>query len=339
MIIPAMGTVRPSVEINLRPLTEGKVIWTSKNLIEGGIVRKGEIIVKIDPRDYELILITRKSELQKALYELRVEEGQQDIAKREWQILGQDADATELETELTLRKPHLDQKKAALESAKASVNIARLNLERTVVRAPFNGIIRSGGVHAGDLATASTNLAVIAGTDTYQLILPVPVDRLKWMKIPGSPVKALSVSGKTYNGRLIRIFSDLEEEGRMARVIAEIKNPLGLRSGRGRNNSSLLIGEFINAEISGARLAGIIKLPASAVHDSNTIWVLKDGMLDIENIEVLWRDSDYIYAAGKKLTGDLITSSISAPVKGMRLKTIAGGENTEPDNSSSGKRR
>ena len=121
VVIPAMGTIKPAVSISLKAQVDGEIIWIHPQFIPGGIIRKGETIIKIDPRDYELALTTKKADLESARYEYRLEQGQQEIAQKEWKILGQDKDSSELDRELALRKPHLKQKQAKSEHKKVRV--------------------------------------------------------------------------------------------------------------------------------------------------------------------------------------------------------------------------
>ena len=326
VVIPAMGTIKPAVSISLKAQVDGEIIWIHPQFIPGGIIRKGETIIKIDPRDYELALTTKKADLESARYEYRLEQGQQEIAQKEWKILGQDKDSSELDRELALRKPHLKQKQAKLEAASAAVEIARLNLKRTQIKAPFNTIIKTALVNVGDQASLSTSLAQLVGYDYYYLQLSVPVDSIKWITLPreksqGSFVEIYSTHGKKYSGRVLQLLSDLEEQGRMARIIIKISDPLGIRK-RGRKNSdSLLLGEFTNAKVIGRYVDRVFRILPESVHDGKTVWLMgKDKRLAFKEIEILWRDDKYLYTRGLNNGDQLIVSNLPAPVKGMEIR-------------------
>ncbi|MDY6853238.1 MAG: efflux RND transporter periplasmic adaptor subunit [Thermodesulfobacteriota bacterium] len=331
--IPAMGTIKPAVSISLKAQVSGKIKWIHPQFIPGGIIRKGETIIRIDPRDYELALTTKKADLESARYEYRLEQGQQEIAQKEWEILGQDKNSSELDRELALRKPHLKQKQAKLEAASAAVEIARLNLERAQIKAPFNAIVKTALVNVGDQASSSTSLAQLVGYDYYYLQLAVPVDSIKWINLPGekshgSLVEIYSTHGKRYSGRILQLLSDLEEQGRMARIIVKISDPLGIRK-RGRKNSdSLLLGEFINAKIIGRYVDRVFRMLPEAVHDGKTVWLMdKDKRLAFKEIEILWRDDKYLYTRGLNNGDQLIVSDLPAPVMGMEIRRAGEKEN------------
>jgi len=333
--IPAMGKIEADEKVSLKSQVSGKINWTSPKLKDGGIFRKGETILKIDPRDYELALTQSKAVLENAKYELKLEQGQQDLAKRQWDLLGKDLKSTELEKELALRAPHLKQKLAALYSAEASVKQARINLERTVIKAPFNCIVQNVQVSGGDIATTGTSLSELINIDRYNLIASIPVDSVKWIAFPGkkssgSKVTIKSSSGKTFIGRVKRLHSGLEDSGKMARLTISINDPLGYRAGGYRQKNSLLIGEYISSTIKGAYLQGVSRIPSMAVHDGDTIWITGEkDRLDLQKINIIWRDNEYVYTTSLKDKIELILSDIATPVKNLKLNVLRKTEKTE----------
>ena len=326
VVIPAMGTIKPAVSISLKSQVAGKIIWIHPQFIGGGIIRKGEIIIKIDPRDYELALVTKKANLESARYEYRIEMGKQEIAQKEWEILGQDKGSSEIDRELALRKPHLKQKQAKLDSAAAEVEMAQLDLERTRIKAPFNSIVKAALVNVGDQASTSTALSSLVGIDYYYLQLSVPVDSIKWINLPagessGSMVKLFSSQGRKYSGRIIQLLSDLEEQGRMARIIVRIIDPIGINKHGRKNGGSLLLGEYINAMILGKHVKGVFRILPELVHDGKIVWLMdRNNRLETKEIAILWRDNKYIYTKGFNNGDRIIVSDLPAPVVGMGLR-------------------
>ncbi len=326
--IPAMGKIEADEKVSLKCQVSGKITWTSPKLTDGGIFRKDETILKLDARDYELALTQQLAVLENAKYELALEQGQQDLARRQWELLGKNLKSTELEKRLALRAPHLKQKLASLSSAEASVKQARINLERTVIKAPFNCIVSSVQVSRGDIASTGSTLAVITNIDSYDLVASVPIDSVKWISFPswgksGSPVTLKSGSGKSYSGSVKKLHSALEDEGRMARITVAIHDPLGfLRSGR-RIKDSLLIGEYISSTVKGAYIGGITKIPVQSIHDGDTIWVTdSQDRLSLVTVRSIWRDNDFIYADNLKGDLELIISDIATPVNGLKLNVL-----------------
>jgi len=326
VVLELAGTVTPAEEVLLRARVSGEVDSISPHFIEGGLLSKGEEAVLIDPVDYELALAAARSALVTARFNYKLELGRQDVAQREWEMLKTD-DATEQEKELALRIPHLAASKAALEAAEAALADAALDLGRTTIRAPFNAIVINRNVNVGSQASLQDVLANLAGTDAYWVLVSIPVDRLGWVKVPGSSARIISPSGAVREGRVIKLLADLEEKGRMARLLIEVRDPLCLLP-ENADRTPLLIGEYVRAEISGRELQQVYSIPRKALHNNQNIWIATpDNTLDIRRVDVLWRDEQRILVRDSMRAGErLIVSDLTAPIQGMDLNT---GKNEE----------
>lgn len=338
--VEAMGVVVAAREVVLQPQVSGEVLWISDELVPGGRLRKGEELLRIDPADYRLAVRQRESELAQAQSELKIEQGQQIIARREFELLGE-PEAGE-DTALMLRKPQLQSVRASLAMAEAALDRARLDLERTGIRAPFNAIVQSRSVNAGTRVTVSSTLATLVGTDRYWLELSVPVDQLKWLEIPGqaggrgSPVRIYDEAAwgrqQYRTGRIIRLAGDLEAEGRMARVLVAVDDPLALQPEHD-GEPVLLLNSYVRAVIEGRELPQVVRLDRSLLRDSDRVWLMDaDDRLQIRDIEVLFRGPDSVLVGGGLSDGDrVVATDLSAPVAGMALRTA--GREDAPDSS------
>ena len=291
--------------------------------------------MQIDPQDYKLALKQKQSQVVDKQYELKLEFGQQDVAKREWELLNGNNPAKALDAELALRKPHLEKAKADLAAARAELRQTELDLSRTTVRAPFNAVIRSKNVDLGSQITAQEQLAELVGTDEYWIRVPLPLDRLKWITIPrkagdpGSPVRVSwgngQDSGPVRTGTVIKILSDLETNGRMARLLISVKDPLGLKNPH-RRQPGLLIGDYVRVAIQGHDVGNVVRIPRTALRDNTKIWVAgKDGRLHIRSVDTLWRDRDTVLLRDGLEPGErLVVSDLQTPVEGMTVRIEEG---------------
>jgi len=306
----------------LRARVSGEVIAIDPGFIDGGLIAQDAGILKIDPIDYELALAQSQSALEKARFDYKIELGRQDVAKREWELLKPEGEVSELEMELALRTPHLKASKAALQAAEANLKKAELNLERTEVSSPFNAVVLSRGANLGSQASLQDVLAQLAGTDAYWITVSIPVDRLDWVTIPGSKVKVVSTSGAVHDGRVIKLLGDLEERGRMARILVEVKDPLCiLPENQGRK--PLLLGEYVRAEVDGRQLNGVYSIPRNALRENNSIWIASaEATLDIREVDVLWRDARHVLIRDRIGDGELlIVSDMTTPIQGMDVNS------------------
>jgi len=316
--LQATGTVTPALEITLRARVAGEIIEVSSEFIDGGTFRKGEQILKIDPADYRLALEQKKAALAEAEFQLKLEEGQRDIAAREWELIASGEESDEADRELALRVPHLKYRAAKLEAAKAELEKAGLDLARTEVRAPFNAVIVDRKTDLGTQATLQDSLATLAGTDEFYVRASIPIDQLQWIECDpenGSPAKVTRGTGDVRKGRVVRLESQLEEMGRMARVLIAIENPL-------QGESPVLLNEYVRVEIAGASVESAYHIPRSALHDDRFVWIATPkGALEIREVDVVWRDATDVIVSGGLNDGErLILTNLSTPVNGMKLR-------------------
>ncbi len=323
----ATGTVVPALQITLRARVSGEIISVSPEFIGGGTFNKGDLILKIDPADFLLALEQKKAALAEAEFQLRLEEGQRDIAAREWELIDSGTDSSEADRELALRMPHMKYRAAKLEAAKAELEKTKLDLERTEVRASFNAIVVERKTDLGTQVNLQDALATLSGSDEFHVRASIPVDRLKWIVCDpenGSVVTITRNTGEVRTGRAVRLESALEERGRMARVLVSVKNPL-------KGQQPLLLNEYVRIEIEGAPLENTYHIPRSALHDDRFIWLASPKRtLQIREVEVRWRDATDVLISGEfNEEAQLILTNLSSPINGMSLR-LAGDPVPQP---------
>ena len=167
------GTVTPRHEIVLLPQVTGKVVWVDQDLVAGGAFDKGEELVRIDQSDYRLAVQRAEAQVAQAEYQIQVAQANAAIAAREWELINSGRDRllgkeNEQLTEpdpLVLHEPQLRQAEANLASAQAALSTAELNLERTVLRAPFNCRVRHQSIAPGPPGVSAFSLTSVVAFD------------------------------------------------------------------------------------------------------------------------------------------------------------------------------
>jgi len=303
-------------------------------------------ILQIDPRDYKLVVRQRTGDLAKAQCELKVEIGRVSVAKREAELLGRVI--KQEDEDLGLRKPQLAMARSAVSAAEAALQKAQLDQKRTTVTTPFNAVVQSRSVNLGSQVAVGSPLASLAGTDEYWVQVSVPVDQLKWIDIPvlagekGSPVRvyyeaAWGAGPDAFRaGTVSRLMPDLEPQGRMARVLVAVADPLHL-SAPLHESRVLILGAYVRVEITGRRLEKVVRVSRTALRDGDSVWVMKpDHTLDIRQVRIKWSGNEYVCVGEGLRDGDLlITSDLGAPVQGVALRPVlakARGSATRPSN-------
>jgi len=328
-VIYAMGTVVPAKRVTVSPEVSGKIVSMDGRVVPGGIVKLGEELVTIDPRDYTYAVKQRESEVSKAKLEVKVEYGNQNIAKQEYELLGELI--AEEDMELVLRGPYLESAEASYEAAKAALEKAKIDLERCVVKAPFNALIQEKTVDVGTMVSQSTKLLSLAGTDEYWVEVLVPVSQLKWVNIPrygnggGARVKIYDEAawgeGNWRDGEVIKLMGELESEGRMAKLLVSVRDPLSLDEAE-RDKPVLLLGSYVRCELAGSEVESAVVIDRDLLRDGDRVWVM-DGndSLEVRDVDVVFKDKINAYITGGLEEGErIVMTDISSPVAGMGLR-------------------
>jgi RND family efflux transporter MFP subunit len=330
VVVPAMGTVVPAREIVLESQVSGEIVSVNPGFVVGGLLKKGAEILRIDDQDYQLALTLAQSKVKDAESNLEMLEAEAAAAKEEWRKLyGDHEEKGANPPPLVFKKPQLEAARASLMAGKAEVKKARLNLGRTRITAPFNAMVRTKHVDTGSQISAQEKLAELVGTDEYWIQASIPIDNLSWITIPRSPGDKGSKVHVSYRnrhvreGRVIKLLGDLETEGRMARILVEVKNPLKSNTGED-NQAPLLIGEYLHVDIEGRELENVYRIPRHALRDDSSLWIASnEDKLEIRQIKTLWRDTETVILREGLNQGDrLIVSDLAAPIEGMDLKVV-----------------
>ncbi len=330
LVIEAMGTVIPARRLWLNPEVSGTVVSVSESLTPGGLVKKGDVLIELDKRDSEFALIRARNNLKKAEMDLKLEKGNQEVARQAWQMAGEvtGRSPAAARSELALRGPQLAKIEAGVASARAEVGKAELDLARTRINAPFNGIVMSRDVDVGSRVSSQTRIAELVGTDIFWVRLTLKRDALQWIFLPGPDGKGSSEitlgdiptgdQGQRRPARLLRLLGNLEPNGLMARVLVAVDDPLSLSS----SDHPLLLGSFVMATIRGKTLSGVFRVPRISLLPGNRVLLAADGnTLTIREVTPIWKDRDWIYVSKGLSEGErLVVSPVAAPVEGMELR-------------------
>ncbi len=339
--ISIMGTVRPQREVALKPRVSGEIIEMSANLVPGGQFSKDEPLLIIDPSDYQLVVKQLASEVARVEADMQMELGRQRVAQKEYELLGESVSVAE--QALILREPQLESNRALLDGTRARLEQAQLDLSRTTVTAPFNAVIMSREINQGTRVSPSSTLATLVGSDSYWVEAPIPASQLQWISTgqqggaAGSPVRIYDATAwgedNYRTGQLVGLTAMVEENGRMARLLAEIPDPLALNQASS-GQAKLLLGAYVRVEIEGKQLPHVAAIERDLIRDGDHVWIMDEqDLLDIRPVEIAFRGQSHVLVtAGIRAGERLITTNLPSPVQAMTLR-IKGTETTGPADS------
>jgi len=350
--VRAHGTVAPRTQSDLFPEVPGRVIYVSPAFAAGGFFDRGEVLLEIDPRDYEVALSIARAAL--ARYESEL-----GLARRKLDRLRKLASSHVASPAAIDEAEHAERvASAAVSEAGANLRQAVLNLERTRLLAPFAGRIRETRVDLGQFVTPGAPVAKLYAVDYAEVRLPIPDADLAFLELPldygGEPDRGRGPTVYLYGryagnrhrwtGHIVRVEGEVDPRSRMVHLVARVDDPYG----RGQDASDgppMAVGLFVEAEILGRRLDGVVVLPRSALRaDRQVLVVDASARLRFRTVEVIRVDRGQVLIRAGIAEGDRVCiSPLDAAVDGMKVRTVlvdgSGGPPTSSSDASRGAAR
>lgn len=332
LLLRAQGRVTPHTRTLLVSEVSGSVVEVAPVFVSGGFVKRGELLMRLDDRNYVVQVKRAKTDLVTAEKLFLQEKGQSQVAYRQWER-SREVARTEEATRLLLRWPQLEEAKANLDFAEAELARAQGDLRKTEIRAPYDGLIKRRMVDLGQYATPGSQLGEIVAVDSAEVRLAIPQERLAHLLLPSpgfaetpaptatdaeaatseSPEPAIaepvqvwlraSYGGREYRwpARLVRSENFYDESSHILNVVAQIDDPYQLGVGKDGGDTDtdrppLLLGTFVEADIVGRRLEDVVTLPRHLLRTGNQVWLIDaEGRLLNREVEVINTGGDEVY--------------------------------------------
>jgi membrane fusion protein, multidrug efflux system len=338
--VRSQGTVAARTQSGLLSQVAGQIVEISPAFAGGGFFKSGDVLVTVDPRDYELAVARARAQVAQAKVRLAREEEESGLALEEWERVGRGEPS-----QLVLRKPQLLEARAGVEAAQASLEQAELALERTRVKAPYDGRVLARSVDVGQFVSPGAPLGRIYAVDFAEVRLSVPHGELAFLdfslrfrdeaELPSQPEVLLHgdfAGGQhTWSGRIVRLEGQIDPLTRMVNLVARVPRPYDRSPDSDR--PPLLVGLFVEAEILGQVASQVAVLPRSAIRGTDQVLVIdEENRLHYRKVDVLRAEKTSVLIQGGLSDGERVClSPLDAVVEGMKVR-IAGG--TEDDDGS-----
>ncbi|MER0215491.1 MAG: efflux RND transporter periplasmic adaptor subunit [Nitrosomonas sp.] len=330
MTVQTRGRVKAQTEIEVITGVSGNITHVAPAFVSGGFFKKGDLLVSIDPAEYDLRVAQAQARMMEAQYQLTREEAEAGQARQEWRQLGEGDPSP-----LNLRIPQLKEKKAKLAAEQEELKNARLLRQRTEIRAPFNGRVRSKTIGIGQYLNIGDVLGRIYSSDLAEVRLPVNTQELSWVDVPDWPARSAAAKGaevilsanyhgelQTWRGWIVRGEGAIDEKTGMVMIVAQVSDPFGLRGNeQDRAVTMLPVGLYVEASIAGRWLEGVYVLPASALLKDDRIAVVdQDSRLRLRHVAVLKKEREQVILKESLMPGErIMVSGILHPLEGMSV--------------------
>lgn len=321
------GTVTPGTEIHLMSEVSGQVLELSPNFANGGFFRKGEVLVRVDPIEYE-VNIKRAQASKAQAYQVKLQAEAEKKARSRVKNTSSNR--------LANYEIQYQQAVAQYEAATAELEAVKLQRDRTIIRAPFDGRVRMAALNVGQYVRPGQQMGAIYAVDVAEVRLPLSDRQLALVDVPMRFQDALlkkslpevtlteQFAGRTYTwkGQVVRAEGGVDERNRLLYVVAQIRDPYAADPNQ-PGRPELVTGSFVEATIDGRRFEQVYEVPRKALRNGTRIWIV-DGndQLREKEVAIIYKGKDNIYVSSGLEDGDrVVLSQMDIAVDGMTVRT------------------
>ena len=316
-VIKALGQTVPAREVTLQAEVAGLAVSLHPELVPGGRVLEGDVLVDLEKADYRLAVRQAQAQVEQARVRVQEEEGRGAVAEREWALLGESVEANARGRALALREPQLKSAQANLEAAQSALSKSRLALKRTTIRSPMNAVVMREGVEVGQRLGPGYGMVTLAGTDSWWVQVSVSQERLRFIEAPGVSITVHAQGDERgLPGRIARRLVDLDPVGKMVRLVVEVDDPLRLES----PGAPLYLKDTVEVRFACAA-DDVLALPRKALRPQDRIWTADgESRLQMNPADVYWKDDRLVLVRGLDPKSVVVTSHLALPTAGTALK-------------------
>lgn len=328
--VSGQGTVQPRTESNVVAEVDGRVLWVSPALVTGGFFEQGDPLIRLDPTDYELRVAQTAATVESSASRLSLA---RKTLERNQKLA---ANGTISKRELDDAENQARVAEAVQREADAAYQQARRNMERTEIRAPFAGRVRSESVDVGQFVPRGATIATVYAVDFAEVRLPLADADLAFLDLDltdrslahdhDGPEVDLSATfagrERHWKGRVTRTEGEIDQRSRMVHVIVRVQDPYGTAADEG--GAPLAVGLFVDATIEGRPLPDAVTLPRGALRSPDRVLIVdKDDRLAEREVQVARKLRDHVIVAEGLEPGDrVLLSVLEGAAPGMKVRVV-----------------
>lgn len=311
------GTVAAETRGNLVAQVPGEIIEITDNFANGGSFKKGDVLLKIDGRDFQAAMQTAQASLSQSKVILSQERASAAQAEKDWERLGFEGKPNDL----VMRKPQLNAAISQRDSAQSSYNKAQLDFSRTRVKAPYDGFVIQKNVSLGQFVSTGTILAEVFSAEGLEVQLPLNQDQFAQLSIKDQPEVILhsELGGEkhSWQASIIRTDSVFDTTTRQLNATAKISNAI---SDKGLE---LKIGQYVTAEIAGRVARDVKVIPNQAIREGSYVFIYDNGILRRQEIKTIWQDTLNAVVEGIDLNQMVVTTAVGSSLNGSKATLLS----------------
>jgi RND family efflux transporter MFP subunit len=295
--IRSRGIVTPRRNIELVTEVSGRVIWVDPGFLQGGQVQEGQLLLRIDPIDHEVALSDAQAALASAEFSLA-------------------------EVKVVVKKAAIAEAEARVEAAKDRLRQARTDLANTEIRAPFDAVVDIKRVDLGQYVQTGTAVMKLLSTGVAEVRLPLLASDVPFVSYGQGEngdwreVTLTATFGNvqhSWQARLARLERRVDEQTRVFFLVAQVDKPYDTSL----HAHILAVGLFVEASFQGAPIADAVRLPRSALHNSEYVYLVRDNRIYRQAVKLIRREQDSVIVSGLGSGDRVLLSRLALMLDGM----------------------
>lgn len=316
--IATQGKVEPVTQTRIVSEVSGSLVEVSDKLKTGGHFRSGEVMLKLSKVNYQARLAQVHAEVADARLRIVQEEARAEQSMRDWKKLGRGGEPGILIT----REPQLVSARAALAAAEAAVLTAERDLEKTVLKAPYECLVEHSHVDRGGYVAATSTVAEVYAADRVQIRLPLSLEDVSYLPVNlvGTEVDVEVTFGgrvKNWKGKVVRTEGKIDRATQTLMTVVEV-----VKSSTQEAYPIPPVGLFVRGSFLAEGFKNIVKLPREALRGEETVWLVDQNQkLQVRQVVVERSERDFVIITNGVNAGEqVIVSPIELPIEGMAVE-------------------
>ncbi len=327
--IVSQGNVAASQAISLVAEVSGKIDYVSPAKFRAGKFKKGDLLLQIEDLEYQLALARSESNVASAEQKLARVKIEAEQARFDLKQIGRNVSSS---TDYALKKPHLIEAQASLKSAKADYELAKLQLQRTKIEAPFDGRVSKKFIDQGQFVASGTVLADVYSIESVEVGLPLSLQQIHLLGVnlgDNSQFNDIKISlsaeyqnaSYQWGAEFSYLEHQLDAKSRLIKLVAKIDKPY--EQAIQLNVPPLTPGMFVRAVLTGEPKENVFKIPRVALRGADELWLVNhNDQLERRHVRLYGKDAEVVYIESGIKTGErVVVTSIDFPVDKMPLRS------------------
>ena len=308
----ATGKIKAFDRFEIFSQAAGQLLPSARNFREGKSYSKGEVMLEIDQREYEMTVLAQKSTFITLVTSILPDlKSDYPEAYKTWR-----AYASNIDVNAPLKKlPTVSSEQLKFYLAGKSVysnyfNIlsAEEKLGKYTIRAPFNGVVTSAFAEAGTAVNIGSQLGTLVSTSTYDLEITAPLSLLGNVKVGTEAILTSTELNGQWQGKVARIGGDIDEQTQSLKLFIRT------------SGQNLREGMFLTAELEQKPYENAISLPRKMVDNQDNVFVVENGKLLKKHVNVLARQNDIAIIEGLEKGTPVLATVVKSAHTGMKVR-------------------